>query len=151
MFDNNIVSGVISGILVVLIFKAITSYHQKTIRDDIKNFEFEKKHLAEMKRSSVEMNRSSFRAIFLVLLLVSMANITPNLLDLVDLPSKFVKLISMSLWSLVGAVSIKFYRRYEHLKYYKDYVKNIDIKLEKLKSKANKRFKKRPTEVGHLF
>ena len=136
--QTEILYGAIGSLITVLIIKIITLFHQKTIRDDISFLEYEKEHLAEMKRSSVAMNRSSFRAIFLVLFLIGLANVVHNLFKLAAFSETTSLFFSMALWMLVAAVSLKFFRRYEHLKNYKEYVKNSDIKLKKLNSKVKK-------------
>ena len=133
-----ILYSVIGGVITVVLIKGFTYFHQKTIRDDIKFLELEKEHMAEMKRSSISMNRSSFRAVFLVLFLIGVANVVPNLFKLADFSEKTSLFLSMSLWMLAAAVSLKFFRRYGHLKDYKEYIKNTDQRLEKLNSKVKK-------------
>lgn len=129
--------GIIGGIIVLGLARAYRGYRRKSIQDDIKFLEFEKQHLEEMKRSSVEMNRSSFRAIFALFLFIGLANLLPKFLIFVD--SEAFNLISsimtLVIWSLFVGLCIKFWRRYDNLKNYKDATHKMNKKLEMLQSK----------------
>ncbi len=94
-----------------------------------------------MKRSSVEMNRSSFRAIFVVLLFVGFANLIPYIQSFAGavVPFNLFKILGVALWVLVIALSLTFWRRYDNLKNFKEATAKMDDKLEKLRSKHEKR------------
>lgn len=96
-----------------------------------------------MKRSSVEMNRSSFRVLFTILILIALANLIPQLFKFsgVILFSKIGDLLSLILWALVLGLAINFWRRYENLRNFKESTSKLDKKLELLKS----RYEKKPT------
>jgi Na+/H+ antiporter NhaD/arsenite permease-like protein len=132
--------GIAGGLLVLAISKAYRAYRRKSIQDDISFTEYEKKHLEEMKRSSVEMNRSSFRALFALCLLIGLANLIPMFLKFVNAEklSEISSLISLVIWSVFVGLSIKFWRRYDNLKNYKEATRKMDEKLEILQVKLQK-------------
>lgn len=129
--------GVLGGLMVLGIAKAYKSYRHKSVQEDIKFLEFEKKHLGEMKRSSVEMNRSSFRAIFALFLFIGLANQTPLIFDLINAEalSGLSSLVTMIIWAMFIGLCIKFWRRYENLKNFKEAMDKLDEKIEKLRGK----------------
>lgn len=129
--------GVLGGLMVLGIAKAYKSYRHKSVQEDIKFLEFEKKHLGEMKKSSVEMNRSSFRAIFALFLFIGLANLTPRLFDLINAEalSGLSSLVTIIIWAMFIGLCIKFWRRYENLKNFKEAMDKLDEKIEKLRGK----------------
>ncbi|MQX53468.1 hypothetical protein [Alcanivorax sediminis] len=129
--------GVLGGLMVLGIAKAYKSYRNKSVQEDIKFLEFEKKHLGEMKKSSVEMNRSSFRAIFALFLFIGLANLTPRFFDLINVEalSGLSSLVTMIIWAMFIGLCIKFWRRYENLKNFKEAMDKLDDKIEKLRGK----------------
>ncbi|TPW23754.1 hypothetical protein FH712_07405 [Marinobacter nauticus] len=129
--------GVLGGLMVLGIAKAYKSYRHKSVQEDIKFLEFEKKHLGEMKKSSVEMNRSSFRAIFALFLFIGLANLTPQIFDLINAEalSGLSSLVTMIIWAMFIGLCIKFWRRYENLKNFKEAMEKLDEKIEKLRGK----------------
>jgi len=132
-----LVVGVFGGLIVIGLSKLLRAYRKRSLRDDIEFAEYEKNHLAEMKKSSVEMNRSSFRALFAVLMLMALANLLPRALDLIGLGamSKMGDLMALFLWAMVVGLAAKFWRRYDKLKNYKEATAKLDEKLELLKAK----------------
>ncbi|EIJ35285.1 hypothetical protein [Thiothrix nivea] len=134
---KNLLIGIIGGLVVLGISKVYNAYRKKSIKSDIEFLEFEKKHLEEMKRSSVEMNRSSFRAIFAIFMFIGLANLIPHLFSLTGI-SVFVmagSFLEVFLWGCVIWLSIGFWRRYDNLKNYKEAVERMDEKLVKLQEK----------------
>ena len=134
---KSLVIGVLGGLLVLVIAKAYRAYQRKNIRDDIEFIEFEKGHLEAMKKSSVEMNRSSFRAIFLLFLLVGLANLIPKFLLVVNssLLGGIADFFSALIWALIVGLCYKFQKRYDNLKNFKSACEKMDLKLEKLNEK----------------
>jgi hypothetical protein len=136
---KSLLIGIVGGLIVLLIAKLFRAYQRKSILQDIEILEFEKKHLEDMKRSSVEMNRSSFRALFAVLMFVALANLIPMMFNF----SKMIfslnipELFSFFLWAFVFALSAKFWRRYDDLKNFKEATQRIDDKLSKLRAKVD--------------
>ena len=129
--------GVLGGLIVIWLSKLFRAYRKKSLRDDIEFVEYEKKHLAEMKRSSVEMNRSSFRALFAVLTFIALANLVPAVLRFagIGVVSKAGDFVALMLWAFVLVLAIKFWRRYDNLKNFKEATAKLEEKLELLKSK----------------
>ncbi len=129
--------GVLGGLIVIGLSKILRAYQKKTLRDDIEFVEYEKNHLAEMKRSSVEMNRSSFRALFAVFIFIALANLIPSLFRIIgiDAISKAGEMVALILWVMVLVLAIKFWQRYDNLKNFKEATAKLEEKLELLKSK----------------
>jgi len=88
-----------------------------------------------MKRSSVEMNRSFFRLLFLVLILIGLANAIPTLFELVGFSERVAKFSSVTLWVFVIGTSLKSLIYFTHLKNYKEYKDKVEMKIEKLQLK----------------
>jgi hypothetical protein len=132
--------GVLGGLIVLGISKAYRAYRVKSLKQDVELLEFEKKHLAEMKKSSVEMNRSSFRALFAVLMLIALANLIPTFLSFTGLFRATIlsSAVSIVLWAMVFGLSVGFWRRYDNLKNFKEATKKIEEKLAKLRRKVEK-------------
>jgi uncharacterized YccA/Bax inhibitor family protein len=107
------------------------------LRDDIEFAEYEKRHLAEMKRSNVEMNRSSFRALFAVLSFIALANLVPSFFSTVSIPliSEAGEIVGAILWAMVLILAIKFWRRYDNLKNFQEATAKLEEKIEQLKCK----------------
>jgi len=129
--------GIFGGLIVLLIATAFKKFRIKTINDDIEFLEFEKKHLAEMKRSSVEMNRSSFRALFALLFLLGLANLIFVIYFIADTDTlkTTAAFLSIMVWAVFIGLSLKVWRRYENLKSYKEAVKKLEERIERLKNK----------------
>jgi hypothetical protein len=131
--------GVLGGLIVWLIIWTIKRYLKKSLLNDIELLEFEKEHLQAMKRSSVEMNRSSFRAVFALFLIFGIASITPHIFSFIspNALSSLSSFFSVVFWGMFIGVSAKLWQRYDNLKNYKEAVIKIDVKLAKLQSKLS--------------
>jgi hypothetical protein len=129
--------GVLGGLIIIGLTKLFRAYRKKSLRDDIEFAEYEKNHLAAMKRSSVEMNRSSFRALFAVLMVMALANLVPLVFQVLELGliARFVNFIDLLLWAIALGLAVKFWRRYDNLKHFKEATAKLDEKLELLRSK----------------
>lgn len=138
---KNLAIGLLGGVIVLVGHGYYKRYQRSTILSDIEMLTYEKEHLEGMKRSSVEMSRSSFRAIFGVLMVFSIASGVPHFAEFVNSSSpslsslSFHSLISLAVWSVAGATSYKYFRRFNDLKSMKSAIARIDGKLEKLNSK----------------
>lgn len=132
---RSLLIGIVGGLIVLAIVKIFKTYQRKSIKDDIEMLEYEKEHLAEMKNSSVEMSRSSFRSIFMLFIFLGSANLIPSLFTLTNL--SIGSFMSVVLWGMMIALSVRFWRRYDNLKNYKDAVEKIDKKLTSLREKLN--------------
>jgi len=134
---NSLAIGVAGGLIVLGVQKVWRIYHRKSIKDDIELLGLERKHLEEMKRSSVEMNRSAFRSIFLLFAVVCLANIFPLFITAVNQETSFGISIMLTLvfWAAALGLSLKFFKRYDNLKNFSEAIKKIDVKLERLNQK----------------
>lgn len=130
--------GIISGLFVIFINAVYQKHKKRKIKEDIDLLEWEKNHLGGMKRSSVEMNRSSFKALFAVLMLMSIANLIPKFFILIGLDSfMLTKVAECAAWLLAFMLAQKFWKRYDDIKNYKDYICKIEKKIEDLKEKLD--------------
>ena len=136
---KNLLIGIIGGLIVLGISQIYNIYKKKSIKSDIEFLEFEKKHLEEMKRSSIEMNRSSFRAIFAIFMFIGLANVIPNSFALTNINAFIVagSFLEVFLWAIIMWLSIGFWRRYDNLKNYKEAIEKIDKKVIKLQDKLS--------------
>jgi hypothetical protein len=134
---RSIAVGVIAGLIVIGLSRVFRAYRKRVLRDDIEFAEYEKRHLAEMKRSNVEMNRSSFRALFAVLSFIALANLVPSFFSTVSIPliSEAGEIVGAILWAMVLILAIKFWRRYDNLKNFQEATAKLEEKIEQLKCK----------------
>ncbi len=134
---KSLILGILGGLIVLIIAKAYNAYRKKSIKEDIDFLEYEKKHLAEMKRSSIEMNRSSFKAIFSLFLIIGIANLISKLIAFINVEklSEVSSFITLIIWGIFVSLCIIFWRRYDNLKNYKEAIIKIDRKLSKLNNK----------------
>ena len=137
---RSLVIGIVGGLIVVILVWAFRAYRRKSIADDIAFLEFEKEHLEAMKRSGVEMSRSSFRAIFTLLFIFGLTNLIPRLISHVGegLLTSVSSFLSLTLWALFVALCYRFWQRYDNLKNYKAAIARIDAKLQKLQTQLEK-------------
>lgn len=128
---------VIGGFIVLAINKIYRAYKKKTMKDDLDSIEFEITHLEAMKKSSVEMNRSSFRGLFFMFFLIALANVVPSAFSFFgDATLNYIaSILQFGLWFLVAAVAYKFWQRYDNLKNFKEACVRLEAKKEKLQSK----------------
>ena len=129
--------GVLGGLIVIGLSRLYRVYRKKNLREDIEFVEYEKNHLTEMKRSSVEMNRSSFRGLFAVLMLFALANLLPAFFNVIGIGviTKIGEVINLFIWGAVFILALRFWRRYENLKNFKEATTKMGEKLELHKSK----------------
>ena len=129
--------GILGGFLVLGISKFHKSYRRKSIKEEIQDLEYEKELLTNMKRSSVELTRSSFRFIFAVFMFFALANLVPSLFTLLEDPifNKVARFFEIFFWACSFSLSLLFWRRYDDLKNFESTSNKLDEKIEKLKSK----------------
>lgn len=128
------------GLLVWAIATSLTwlyrRYRVSSIKSDIEMLTYEKEHLEEMKRFGIEMNRSSFRGIFAILIMFSIAGGIPHFVRFVESGgAAFYALLSLFVWAGAGGLSYKYFRRINDLKSMKSAIARIDSRIEKLNSK----------------
>ena len=134
-----LIIGVFGGLIVLGLRHLYNLFQNRSNRQDLEFWEYEKKHLEEMKRSSVEMNRSTFNGLFGILMFMALGHIIPNASIAVGLDQpKTVALLQVIVWGLVLGLSIKYAKRYYNLKNYKEALENMDGKILKIKAKLEK-------------
>jgi hypothetical protein len=138
---KSLLIGIVGGLIVLALSKLYRGYRRRSIQDDIRFLEFERQHLEEMKRSSIEMNRSSFRAIFIIFLLIGLANLLPKFLSVVNAEalSGFSTLLTLVIWSVFVGLCFKYWRRYENLKNFRDATRKMNEKLQSLQDKLQRK------------
>lgn len=137
--------GILGGVIVIVISWLFKQHRMKSIKEDIALYGYEKKHLEEMKKSSVEMSRSSFRDIFKLFMLMGLANVISSLFEYFEayVTFKYIPIISALLvfiiWGVLLGLSIRFCRRYENLKNIKSATERYDFKMQQLQNKLTKK------------
>jgi hypothetical protein len=110
----------------------------KSVLQDIEIIEIEKTHLEAMKGSSVEMNRSAYKSLFIVLSLISLAELIPTFILVVSTSGiSATHSVSLIVWSAVLGLSLKFTKRYHNLGNYEKSIKRMEEKLNKLNKRAD--------------
>lgn len=132
--------GISGGLVVLALSKVYRGFRKRSIQDDIRFLEFERQHLEEMKRSSVELNRSSFRAIFALFLFIGLSNLSTIFFAVIDpvALSGVSSLFNLLIWAMFVGLCIKFWRRYDNLKNYKEATRKMNERLETLQDKLDK-------------
>ncbi|SIS88400.1 hypothetical protein [Neptunomonas antarctica] len=131
-----LIIGLVGGVIVLAGHGYYKKFERSNILSDIEILTYEKEHLEGMKRSSVEMNRVSFRAIFALLMIFSFAEGVPHFVRLVESAgSAYYSLVSLFVWATAGGISYKYFKRLNDLKSMKSALERIDGKIEKLNSK----------------
>jgi hypothetical protein len=130
-----IVLGVVSSIVAsALIFAgafAWRRYRRRAMKEDLEFLRLERQHLEAMKRSGVEMNRSSYRSLFFSLFLFALAEAIVTGLTYAG-AAQVGRITAMAVWILAAVATFKYFRRYENLKNYSEALKRIDEKIEHL-------------------
>lgn len=133
---KGLVIGVVGSVAVLVGHGYYKRLKRSNILTDIEMLTYEKEHLEGMKRSSVQMSRSSFRAIFAVLIMFSIGGAIPHFAEFLHSGgTAFYSLLSVFVWSGAGGISYKYFRRFNDLNSMKAAFARIDGKLEKLNSK----------------
>ncbi|WP_028470016.1 hypothetical protein [Neptunomonas japonica] len=133
---KNLSIGILGGAIVLVGHGYYKRLKRSNILSDIEMLTYEKEHLEGMKRSSVQMSRSSFRAIFAVFMMFSAAELVPHFAEFVNSRgASYHSLLCVFIWAGAGGISYKYFRRFNDLKSMKAAFARIDGKLEKLNSK----------------
>jgi len=131
--------GIAGAFIVLGIQKLYRKYQIKSILQDIEIIEIEKQHLEAMRSSGVEMNRSAFKSLFIVLSLISFAELIPTFISIVSTTGVSVTHgISLMVWSAVLGLSLKFTKRYHNLGNYDKSIERMEVRLGKLKERAER-------------
>ncbi|GHZ35620.1 membrane protein [Vibrio cholerae] len=130
---KNLLIGIIGTLIVTWGSKFFKNQHRKSLEDDISLIDLELKALENMKRSSIEMSRVSFRGLYTLLFLFGLANIITLVFDWLGYPSlvhlRYILLVVI--WFLFTTTALMWWKRYDNLKNYADAVKRLENKKAK--------------------
>lgn len=130
---KSLLIGIVGTLIVMAGVRFIKARRRKMLKGDIELIEFELDSLRKMKRSSVEMNRASFRGVFALLLIFSVANVISHSLDWLNIPMlrDFKYILVIGTWGASTGVAWIWWQRYGNLKNYLEAVKRLQSKKEK--------------------
>ncbi|KPA51841.1 hypothetical protein VT25_17245 [Photobacterium leiognathi subsp. mandapamensis] len=130
---KSLLIGIIGTLIVMAGVRFIKDRRKKTLKGDIEFIDLELESLSKMKRSSVEMNRASFRGVFALLFLFSIANAISYTLDWLNIPMlrdlKYILVVVT--WGSSAGIAWIWWKRYDNLKNYAEAVKRLQSKKEK--------------------
>lgn len=140
MFEEITPGGVILGLLIsglwALLVHSFKWYRRRQIKNEIRDLQFERKHLEEIKRSPTALIRSSFRGVFFILAcLAILGGITPLTL-LFNLPKELMLGIQGGLSIGIILISGSMIKRYTDLANYQKSIEIIDKKITELEGRA---------------
>jgi hypothetical protein len=94
-------------------------------------------HLGLMHKSALEMQRSAFQSVFVVLTFIAIAGLTAKLSQILIQNSVFIaQYISAACWMLATMMGIKYWKRSYRLKNFENAKYKLESKLEKLREKS---------------
>ncbi len=131
--------GILSSLIVIAVMALYKKTRVKSLKDDIELIDFEIELLGKIRKSSVEMSRSSFRGIFAMFFLFGLANLIPIVFDLIGLGNvlHIPQVASLTLWIAFVGVAYRWWKRYDNLKNYKEAITQLEnerlVKEAKLK------------------
>ncbi|EGR2554648.1 hypothetical protein DX887_02545 [Vibrio alginolyticus] len=137
---KSIFIGILSSLIVVVAVALYKRSRVKSLKDDIELIDFEIEQLGKIRKSSVEMSRSSFKGIFALFFLFGLANLIPIAFDLAGLSNvlHIPQIASLTLWSAFVGVAYRWWKRYENLKNYKEAIAQLESKRLVKESKLKK-------------
>lgn len=143
MFEFNdikeLIIGIVGSIIIWFGTSFIKSIRKKSLKDDIEMIDLELEILERMKRSSVEMNRASFRGLYGLFFLFGLLNAIPAAFDWLNIPALFhiEHLIILTLWATFSGIAFIWWQRHDNLKHYSKAVERLEEKkLKKEKALA---------------
>lgn len=140
---KSLVIGIFGTLIVMAVVAGFKRTRIKSLRDDITFIDFEIEQLSKIRKSSVEMNRSSFKGIFAMFFLFGLANLIPLAFELAGLENIFhiPQIASLALWSAFVGVAYRWWKRYDNLKNYQETIAQLESRKieneEKLKKLAS--------------
>ncbi|MES3006734.1 MAG: hypothetical protein V4751_03085 [Pseudomonadota bacterium] len=135
---ESLLIGIVGAFIVLGLQKAYRRYERNSTKQDIENIEFELNQLELMKASRLEMERSAFQSIFVVLTFIATAELASIFTQIVTTEQVLItQWISFTCWVMAVTVGVKFWKRYYSLKYFEKVKERMEGKLEKLRNKSN--------------
>ncbi len=127
---KSLLIGILGTVIVMFSVAVYKKSRAKSLKDDIDLIDFEIEHLGKIRKSSVEMSRSSFKGIFAMFFLFGLANLIPLAFDLVGLGNllRIPQIASLILWSAFVGVAYLWWKRYENLKNYQEAIAKLESK-----------------------
>ncbi len=137
---KSLLIGILGTVIVMATVAAYKKTRAKSLRDDIDLIDFEIEHLGKIRKSSVEMSRSSFKGIFSMFFLFGLANLIPIAFDLADLGNflHIPQISSLVLWSAFVGVAYRWWKRYDNLKNYQEAIAQLESKRLAKEAKLKK-------------
>ncbi|MGF1792930.1 hypothetical protein L4D21_20240 [Photobacterium profundum] len=137
---KSLLIGILGTVIVMAFVAAYKKTRAKSLKDDIDLIDFEIEHLGKIRKSSVEMSRSSFKGIFSLFFLFGLANLIPNVFDLAGLGNllHIPQITSLILWAAFVGVAYRWWKRYENLKNYQEAIVEFEKKRLVKESKLKK-------------
>ncbi|EGR4437047.1 hypothetical protein DDN22_18595, partial [Vibrio cholerae] len=125
---KSLLIGILGTVIVMFVVAVYKKSRAKSLKDDIDLIDFEIEHLGKIRKSSVEMSRSSFKGIFAMFFLFGLANLIPLAFDLVGLGNLFriPQITSLILWSAFVGVAYRWWKRYDNLKNYQEAIAKLE-------------------------
>ncbi|NOI03376.1 hypothetical protein F0241_20045 [Vibrio kanaloae] len=130
---KSLIIGIVGTLIVMFGVRIFNAHRRKSLKDDIDLIELELQVLDKMKRSSVEMNRASFRGLYALLFLFGISNVIEITFDWLNVPAlEHIKhILSFTVWAAFIALAWIWWDRYENLKNYPVAVKRLNEKKAK--------------------
>ncbi|EHU4934756.1 hypothetical protein KY890_004177 [Vibrio vulnificus] len=127
---KSLLIGILGTVIVMFVVAVYKKSRAKSLKDDIDLIDFEIEHLGKIRKSSVEMSRSSFKGIFAMFFLFGLANLIPLAFDLAGLGNLFriPQIASLILWSAFVGVAYRWWKRYDNLKNYQEAIAQLESK-----------------------
>ncbi|HIF9075833.1 TPA: hypothetical protein ACX6NV_000664 [Photobacterium damselae] len=132
--------GILGTVIVMVIVAVYKKSRAKSLKEDIELIDFEIEHLGKIRKSSVEMSRSSFKGIFAMFFLFGLANLIPISFDLSGLGNiyQIPQFASLILWSMFSGVAYRWWKRYDNLKNYQEAIGQLESKRLAKEAKLKK-------------
>lgn len=135
-----LIVGIIGTLITSWILAKMRSYNDKEVEKNIANFSAQRKTLDVMNASVYELNRLSFKAIFVLLFLFGCANVAPVLVDAIfaDGLSSAKAWVSIFFWWLFLLFTLVYLKRDHQLANYPDAIKKLEALIDREKKKRRK-------------
>ncbi|HIF9315815.1 hypothetical protein [Photobacterium damselae] len=132
--------GILGTVIVMVAVAVYKKSRAKSLKDDIELIDFEIEHLGKIRKSSVEMSRSSFKGIFAIFFLFGLANLIPIAFDFSGLGNiyQIPQFVSLVLWSASVGVAYRWWKRYDNLKNYQEVIGQLESKRLAKEAKLKK-------------
>lgn len=132
---ENLIIGVAGGLAVILIQWIWRQNKRSSLQESLQYLEWEKQYFNEILKSSVALNRNSFRSIFYILLFIGIANIISVVFrNANDIYIKYIgEALEMTAWSVVVFRSWKLFKLYSSFKNHKDTLEYMDNKIQSIR------------------